>query len=293
MAKKAGRGAGRPPAASNPKRGFLSRLDKGAIERQAGRKSAEQIALEIRRPADQVRRYLEEIGSADPTSSVGPSLSLELEGRPEWAELRAQYDAEELKFIKYRYVQLMNQFGKDDVLPTEEMQIFSLIHLEVMANQAMRERKTLVTQQKLVQAQLEAGYERLAAMAPGEAGEKAVKAAINGLAAEFTQISDCLKNIHTRHASYTMQQTSLLQQLKATRDQRVKVVEGSKASFLGFLKALTDEGFRKSVGDEMEMMRLAMAKEKGRLSREAEYIDGTKDRPLLTPESVLGDDTDG
>jgi hypothetical protein len=269
------------------KRGGLSQSDRDAIGRMISRESTESIAGKLRRPVEQVRRYVDQIGAGEIDLKVGTNLTIELTDRPEWAEFRAQYDEEELKFIQYRYVQLMGQFGRDDVLPTEEMQIFALIQLEIMANQAMRERKTVVTQQKLVQKQVEDCYEQATKYTVGlPIPTKLTKDTVR-LEGKLADTSDRLKQINARHASHTMQQANLLEALKATRDQRIKVVEGSKASFLGFLKALTQEDFRKRVGDEMETMRVALDRERERMSTDLVYMDGTTDKPLLTPEAVM------
>lgn len=279
------------PQATRVKRGFLSGENKLYLERNAGKLTVEHMALHLRRPVGQVRKYLEEMGvpTAVASMKVSQNLTSELEDRPEWSELKQQYDEEELKFFKYRYVQYMSQFGRDDVLATEELQIFSLIQLEVMSNQTMRERRLLITQQKSVQATMEAMYVEIDDCQPRSPLVNRLKDEMKVLSAEFTNISEALKNINIRQSSYMMQSKTLLNDLKGTRDQRVKVIEGSKSSFLGFLKALTQEDFRNQKGREMELMKVAMEREQARMTAPHEFIDGATDQPLLTPQTVLSE----
>ena len=49
----------------------------------------------------------------------------------------------------------------------------------------------------------------------------------------------------------------------------------------------TDELFRSQIGIDMEKMRLAMEKEKERLSEYHNYEDGAVDQPFLTPETLI------
>ena len=82
----------------------------------------------------------------------------------------------------------------------------------------------------------------------------------------------------------------MLKDLKGTREQRIKAIEDSKQTFASLVKQIaTDKSFRTKIGVDMEKMRLAMEKEKERLSEYHEYLDGTVDQPLLTPETLLGE----
>jgi hypothetical protein len=53
-------------------------------------------------------------------------------------------------------------------------------------------------------------------------------------------------------------------------------------------KIILDSDFRHDTGIEMEKMRLAMDKERERLSQTHKYEDNTSDQPFLTPETVEG-----
>jgi len=80
---------------------------------------------------------------------------------------------------------------------------------------------------------------------------------------------------------------SMLKEMKATREQRVKRLEDSKQSFTNWLAYLvSNPEIARGYGLEMEKMRLAMDKEKERLSEFHKYQDETVDQPFLTPDTV-------
>jgi hypothetical protein len=82
----------------------------------------------------------------------------------------------------------------------------------------------------------------------------------------------------------------MLKDLKATREQRVKRLEDSKQTFIGWVRNLmTNPEARREIGTSMEKMRLAMIKEGERLSEYHKYEDGSIDQPFLTPDSVKDD----
>jgi len=81
---------------------------------------------------------------------------------------------------------------------------------------------------------------------------------------------------------------SMLREMKGTREQRIKRLEDSKQSFTSWIASLMqDPETLKRYGIEMEKMRLAMVKEKERLSAFHKYEDGQVDQPFLTPNTVI------
>ena len=79
----------------------------------------------------------------------------------------------------------------------------------------------------------------------------------------------------------------MLKDLKATREQRIKRLEDSRETFIGWVQNLmTNPEIRQELGIEMEKMRMAMNKEAERLSEYHTYEDKTIDQPFLTPDSI-------
>ena len=80
----------------------------------------------------------------------------------------------------------------------------------------------------------------------------------------------------------------MLKEMKATREQRVKRLEDSNQSFIGWLSFLISSPETMSnYGLDMEKMRLAMEKEKARLGAFHKYEDGDVDQPFLNHETVF------
>jgi len=81
--------------------------------------------------------------------------------------------------------------------------------------------------------------------------------------------------------------STMLKDLKATREQRIKRLEDSKQTFIGWVsQILTNPDLRREFGLEMEKMRMAMEKQKQELSEWHKYEDGIIDQPFLTPDTV-------
>ena len=79
----------------------------------------------------------------------------------------------------------------------------------------------------------------------------------------------------------------MLKEMKGTREQRIKRLEDSKQSFTGWIAHLMQNpDIIKKYGLEMEKMKMAMNKEKERLSAFHKYDDGQVDQPFLTPETA-------
>lgn len=270
------------------KRGRLSGDECTYIEKFKHKRTVEQIASHLRRPIHAIEKQLAlEVNDVGEIQRAG--LAGELENRPEWLQLKQQFDDEELEFYKYRYMQLISQFGRDDITPTEELQIFQLINFQIMGMQTMKERKPIVLQQKDCQRRLEKEYQLRDKLDEGSPEYKDCCKRISVLEERYSGIASALKAVNARNDGYSDKVNDILKQLKATRDQRKKVVDDGDKNFIGFLKKLTLEDQRSKIGREIEYMRIAADKEQKRLEAPHVYDDGFTDQPLLTPESVLDD----
>ena len=101
------------------------------------------------------------------------------------------------------------------------------------------------------------------------------KSSIPAYAAEYTKLLEKQKAAST--------------DLKANREQRIKRIEDSKSSWAGLIRALEDEDQRATLGEEIELMRVAKDRIAYELGQYHEYMDGTVDRPLLTTDTVEDD----
>jgi hypothetical protein len=258
------------------------------IARFHDKMTAEQIAAQFKnkRSASQIQKYInKEFGDNKPIRKE-MRLADELASRPEWDNFREQFTPKELEHFQYRYVQLMGQF-RDDVLPTEELQIFQVITLDIMIQRTLREQRVAVSGQERITQDLEHLHkqdENPDALTTKEAKE--LFTSISSCESKYAMLADTIKVLSQRHESYLMRQSHMLKELKGTRDQRVKVFENSRQSFLGYLRALGEEDFRMQEGRDAELMRKATEKQAQAMARPQAFPDGVVDQPLLTPETV-------
>ena len=110
-----------------------------------------------------------------------------------------------------------------------------------------------------------------------------------------TQLSFARNSIANYTNEYTKlfnEQQKISKDLKATREQRIKRIEDGKSSWIGLIRMLEDEELREKQGREMEIMAMAVEKNKKLLSEYHQYADDSVDMPLLTPETVIKKDQD-
>lgn len=220
--------------------------------------------------------------------SSGRNGISELKKKPYWAELQNQFTKDELEMFQFHWGQMWHQF-KDDVFHTEEMQIVDTIKLEILMNRDLRAQNDNVKQVAELEKEIEKRRRQAGKAGDLEEREMIWKEIINlerqksVLEASREAISRNFKDLQTKKAS-------MIKDLKGTREQRIKAIEDSKQTFGALLKKIvTDSEFRKSIGLEMEKMRLAADIERSRLSQPHIYNDGVKDQPILTAETLINE----
>ncbi len=173
--------------------------------------------------------------------------------RPYWNELKQQFTDDELKLFQYHWARIISQF-RDDVIPTEELQVVDLIKLELLMNRSLKHNKENIEQIS--------SFEGL----------------IHELRAADVdqQDRDEIFNLERQVASLKASQESL------NKDYRE--LQAKKSSMLKDL--VTNPDVARGYGTEMEKMRLAMNKQKERLSQYHKYQDDLVDQPFLTPDTV-------
>jgi translation initiation factor 2 beta subunit (eIF-2beta)/eIF-5 len=266
------------------KRGALNKDEKSYIEKFRLKKTTEEIALDLGRSPSIVERHLLEQGGHDPNGG----LIERLRSRPEWANFQLQFSAEELDLFVYHYLRLMRQLGEDDIIPTEEMQVFDLIKAEIQLGRNLREQKKIADDMQEVTSQLDE-----AKRARPSKGKSAMdsRAEIRNLEIAYKDLSTSLKDVIARQNTIETSKKVILKDLKGTREQRVKVVENSRTNFPALLKMLMQEDMTRKNDEQIRMMNLAVEKERARLSAPHRYADGVVDQPVLTSETLVDDYT--
>ena len=258
------------------RKGRFTKKEIKFIKENMGSMSAEDLSVELDRDPSSIKDYIKR------EFKVGLSLeeeaAYELESRPYWSELKQQFSGQELELFKYHWTRVISPF-KDDVIPTEEIQVVDLIKLELLMNRCLKVNKSNMDQidafQVLVRDEM--------ALDPDQ---QDVDTIIN-LERQVASLRAAQESLNRDYTDLQTKKNSMLKEMKATREQRVKRYEDSKHSFTGWIiHLINNPELTTSYGLEMERMRLAMDKERDRLGQFHQYEDGQVDQPFLTPDTV-------
>ena len=202
-----------------------------------------------------------------------------LEDRPYWVELEAQFTYDELQLFKYHWSKIITQF-KDDVFPTEEIQVIDVIKLELLMNRCLKGNKENIEQINI--------YNNLIRTERTLDKDEQDHDNIINLERQVASLRAAQESLNRDYRELQAKKSSMLKEMKGTREQRIKRLEDSKQSFTSWVAAMMQDPDRmKMYGVEMEKMRMAMNKEGDRLSKLHQYEDGTVDQPFLTPDTVI------
>ena len=120
------------------KKGRLSNAEARYITQNADSMPAEDIAANLDRDPNSIKTFIKK--KLKKGLSTLEQAAYELEERPYWIELEQQFTADELTLFKYHWGRIISQF-KDDVFPTEELQVVDVIKLELLMNRCLKSNK--------------------------------------------------------------------------------------------------------------------------------------------------------
>ena len=258
------------------KRGRLSNDEARYITDNAKNISVEEIAANLERDPTTIENFIKK------NLKIGLSefeqAAYDLEDRPYWIELRQQFSQDELELFKYHWGRIISQF-KDDVFPTEELQVVDVIKLELLMNRGLKQNKSNIDQIT--------AFEELVRTERATDPDQQDRDYILNLERQIASLRAALESLNRDYRDLQTKKSAMLKEMKGTREQRIKRLEDSKQSFVGWVTHLMQNPtLTQQYGLEMEKMRLAMEKEKGRLSNFHQYEDGQVDQPFLTPDTV-------
>jgi hypothetical protein len=238
--------------------------------------TAEAIAKKLNRSADSVQSFIKKKYKTGVTQEE--QAAFDLDERPYWKELRQQFTEEELKLFKYHWARIISQF-RDDVIPTEELQVVDLIKLEILMNRALKGNKDNIEQISALDALITAERQR----DPDQIDTDQ----LFNMERQVASLKASQESLNKDYRELQTKKNSMLKEMKATREQRVKRLEDSKQNFSSWMAHLVaNPEITVQYGIEMEKMRLAMQKEKERLGQFHKYTDEMVDQPFLTPDTV-------
>ena len=263
------------------KKGRFSKEEQRFIRENNGTLSPEQIAQSLDRDPESVQSHIAQKIGTSALDKHEIEAYYDLKSRPYWKDLEAQFSKEELDILIYHWGRIIGQF-RDDVLPTEELQVLDAIKLEVLMNRALKTQQKSMTDITM--------YEQLVTDEKQKDFEIQDKDHIFNLERQIAICRAAQESVNRDYKDLQTKKAGMLKDLKATREQRIKRLEDSKETFVAWVRNLiSNPDIRHEMGVEMEKMRLATDKESKRLSEYHQYEDKLVDQPFLTPDTVKDD----
>lgn len=258
------------------KRGPWIDSEKKYIEENVGRLTPAQMGAHLRRDPEAIEKYITS-GMYGGNYKSAKAAETALTRTPTWDDLKQQFSKEELDMFLYHWGRIISQF-RDDVLPTEELQIIDTIKLDILMNRILRSQHDT---NKMI-AELEGKLIRSADIQE-----------IDNLNRHLGILRSSLANTDRTYQDMLSKKENILKSMKATREARVKTAEATKQNFTQWMRELLEnKDLRKEVGLYIEKMRIATTLELQRLSEYHKYADGTLDKPILNSDTV-GDEDNG
>ena len=267
------------------KKGRISKIDEAFIKENISI-GVEQLAERLDRDPDSLLKFIKKkVAKGDIEEPVWMNsraneerAKYDLSFRPYWKELEQQFTKEELELFEYHWTRIISQF-KDDVIPTEELQVVDLIKLELLMNRALKGNKDNLEQITALDALITLERQR----DPDQIDTDA----LFNMERQVASLKASQESLNKDYRELQTKKNSMLKEMKATREQRVQRIEDSKKNFSSWMAHLVaNPELTIQYGQEMEKMRLAMEKEKERLAQFHKYTDEMVDQPFLTPDTV-------
>jgi len=258
------------------RKGRISKDEERIIKRLIDNLTVEEIAAQLNRDVESVENFIKRKLRVGLTNEEAAAFSLE--NRPYWVELTSQFTGDELELFKYHWSRIIAQF-KDDVFPTEELQVVDVIKLEILMNRCLKSNKDNLNEINVIEKMIrdERALDK----------EQRDQDYLMNLERQMASLRASQESLNRDYRELQTKKASILREMKGTREQRIKRLEDSKQSFTSWVAMLMqDPDTLKRYGIEMEKMRLAMMKEKERLGAFHKYEDGQIDQPFLTPDTV-------
>lgn len=284
------------PNPPKTKKGAWSNSEKEFIRSNYESMTVEEMAAKLNRDVATLQRWLEANLAPDPVVAEKGTVEKEsiratLRKSHAWAKLKDEFTTDELAYYEEEYIELFHQF-QCDVFKTEEQQIRKAITLDILMRRNLAARKKLlgdIGRMEEWQQQAARNYKRDKDGLDQQERQQREEFLLN-LETQLHSLRAAEQSKTKEFSDLDNRHQKLMEALKATREQRISRVESSKQSWLGLLRELADQERAQQVGQEMELMREATGREHKRLAANHVYDDGAEDQPILSAETVSGDE---
>lgn len=194
-----------------------------------------------------------------------------------WTEVCKHLMKDELKYFEQQWASLYDQFSAHEVLATDMMMMKDLIVLEIMCNRTLIKKRecleTITELANMINKEMQLEPEERSPLVPNWETQRA-------------GLQSALLESNKEYTELLKKKDDKMNQLKGTRDQRLKQAEQSNKNFWELMKTLDKRQQRRSDGTRAAKMKLAADLIAKKWNEPMVFADGEVDRPLLTPESV-------
>lgn len=266
------------------KSGPWSKDEKQYISENALKQSPDEIAKKLRRNPNAVEKYMLSQGLIAESGKIPSKIVVEhdIKDTPHWTELKKQFSKDELETVVYHWNNTIRQFN-NDIFHTEELQIIDMIKLQVMMDRLLIKEQEIKKNIEFLNKK-EAELKRIPADTLTEEDKDDLFETQRQLSSYYAAAS----SINKEYLDNLKEKNKLMNELKATRSQRIKEIQSGKDTMAAWIKqVLNNPQLMYKLGEDMEKMRIAMTVEMERLAEYHTYVDGDVDQPLLTPETVF------
>lgn len=259
-------------------KGRMSASDHKTIAELSDKLTYTEIAQQLGRNPETIRKYIEKnFGKKLVAGGRGSDPTYDIKKSIIWRELETEFSEDELKLFLYHWQRIINQF-KDDVFPTEEIQVVDTIKIEILQSRILKHQRDCAKEIEKLQEEIN----KEEALGEGVKNESRITALMQMQAAHRS----AQVNLSKEYSEFQNRKGGMLKEMKATRSERIKNIENSKQSLIGWIsEIMRNQSLRKELGLRMEKFRISVDLEKIKMMEQHRYIDGTDDCPLLSEDT--------
>lgn len=259
--------------------GRLSFEEKEYIKVNAHKMLDSQMAEHLGRRFETIRDFRVRDRIAGRSDGDDKTPASNLRGSIHWPFIIRQFTEEEVKLIENLYKAVCKQFSSD-VLATEEMTVLDLLKTEVLINRSLEQMADSVKMKARMLKTIEK-IEKDSTKSDAKRGEE-----IGELNKQIIAIENASSARTKEYDTLQGKKAKAQQDLKGTREQRLKLHEQSKANFFDWLKLIDEEEEREKQGEMLAIYQRAVEREKRKLAKPHKYADENCDLPLLNAETI-------
>jgi hypothetical protein len=263
------------------KRGNLNIEEIAYVHANMDIKTDEEMAKHLNRSVELVRRLRVQSVQRKENEENVDAVS-ELHVSYFWSEVRRSLMANEERYFEQQWIRLHEQFSQHGVLPTDEIMMKDLILHEIASNRVLANKRDhlvrLAELERMIDTEMAKPVNErdLARLPNWETQRGALQVAITAVTRE--------------HLEYQKKKDDKMEQLKATRSQRLKQAEQSGSNFWQMIRELDKPENRRIYGNYMMKMKIAADNIRNDWNQVIEYANESVDKPFLSPEGEIEDE---